>query len=89
MRDYSLLMRDLIPLPFKIPLRFFDSNYFLNLALLYWLIPHFHRPKKGEIHPIGVDSTSPSISYWEAILKNIDFDSVIDIILHGSLLGIL
>lgn len=89
MRDYGLFMCDLIPLPLKIPFRLFDCNNFLNLALLYRLISRLNRPKKGEIHAICVYSTGPSISNREAILKNIYFDSVIDIIFHSSLLGIL
>ena len=89
MRDYGLLMRDLIPLPLEIPLRFFDSHYFLNLALLYRLVAHLNRAKKGEIHTIRVYCTSSSVSYWEAILQDFYFNDVIDIILHGSLLGVL
>lgn len=89
MLDNHLLMRDLVPFPLEIPLRLLHSHYLLHLALLYRLISHFHRAKEGEIHAIRVDRAGSAVSDREAILEDVYFDSVIDIIFHRSLLGVL
>lgn len=82
-------MRDFVPLPLEIPLRLFDSHYLLNLALLYRFVSHLHRAQEGEIHAICVYGTGSAVSNGEAILEDVYFDRVIDIILHCTLLGIL